>query len=199
MGRKKSKMIGPPLESLIKHLADCPPVFLRGLWPRDRDGIVTTAVFYDLLREITNWDESILQQRINALFVAENKNLRESQQVAAWLFFHPWFRKFARTIDMGEALLRLCSEDLPRLDPHVPSESLIRLEDRIEELARLALKKCGTTPEGESQSVAEDRLTAVSTLVREQLAEKTASRARAIRKAMAEKAAREAANVYGRE
>ncbi|MFC5287892.1 hypothetical protein ACFPM7_12590 [Actinokineospora guangxiensis] len=93
----------------------------------------------------------------------------------------------------------LLSDGLGELAALVPAERFATDPDRREELARVLLRGLGVVPHGESAAQAADRLDTVDSVRRHRLladAKAAEERAEAIRQAMAEKKAREAAARY---
>lgn len=124
----------------------------------------------------------------------------ESQRlvaIAVWLLCLPCFEKVHEEF-VKAFLFRI----LPGVSPHVESEKWIEDEERAEELARIALNTFDMLPENETAEEAQDRLEAVDTVKRIRVIKESQAafeRAQEIRRQMAEKRAREAANVYSRE
>jgi hypothetical protein len=119
--------------------------------------------------------------------------------VICWLLDDPWFKKAGITL---EPLLALLDEGARELARHTTPARLVADPDRREELARFALARLGYRPAGETIAQAEDRLTTLSASERARVlsASRAAEeRARAIREALARKAAEESADKYTRE
>ena len=98
-----------------------------------------------------------------------------------------------------DRLMRYFTEVLPRLAALVPPGHFVADADRREELTRLALRELDVLPDGETAEQATDRLTTVDSVRRFQVLEETRAaeaRAKAVRKAMEEQQAREAAARY---
>jgi hypothetical protein len=74
--------------------------------------------------------------------------------------------------------------------------------ERREELARLTLARLGLRPAGESAAQAQDRFTSISSIERARIlkaSQQAEQRARALREALAKKAAEESADKWTRE
>jgi hypothetical protein len=113
--------------------------------------------------------------------------------VTAWLLADP---ELNPPPDRARALL---STGLAELAGVVPPVRFVTDPDRREELARLTLHALGITPAGETAAQAEDRLSTVDSVRRRNVllaAREAEKRAQAVRKAMEEQAAREAATRY---
>lgn len=98
-----------------------------------------------------------------------------------------------------EQLMRYFTEVLPTLSTLISPAHLVADADRREELVRLALREFDVLPDGETAEQAADRLTTVDSVRRFQVLEETRAaeaRAKAVRKAMEEQQAREAAARY---
>ncbi|MET0235223.1 MAG: hypothetical protein ABW224_11335 [Kibdelosporangium sp.] len=98
-----------------------------------------------------------------------------------------------------DRLLRYFTEVLPQLAALIPAEHFVGDADRREELARLALRELDVLPDGETAAQAADRLTTVDSVRRFQVLEEARAaeaRAKAVRQAMEEQQAREAAARY---
>lgn len=174
-----------PVARLTRRLADTPPDFLA-------DTVVAPAVVSDVL----------LMSGGNALnateaveFVENEPRRRRLVLVTCWLVADPTL------LARGPAALSawLSSPDLATLAQLVDPVKFVRDPDRREELARLTLRALSLSPAGETTAQATDRLSTVDSVRRHEvlLAAKAAEeRAAAVRKAMEEKRAREAAARY---
>jgi hypothetical protein len=84
----------------------------------------------------------------------------------------------------------------------VAVEKFVTDPERREELARFSLARLGFRPQGETRAQAEDRLSSLSAAERARVltaARAAEERARAVREALARKAAEESADKYTRE
>jgi hypothetical protein len=191
---------GPLLEILTRRLTECPADFLAE--PRiGRSGAVhVEAVVVDLLRDLGG--EPLTKEQA-ALF--QSKDARQDRNrlsltlIACWLLHDEWFRDQKRFAAQVHSFL---SEGLTELAGLIPAPRFVSDPDRREELARLCLRQLGLRPAGESAAQAQDRLTTLSTAERQRVilaAREAEERARAIREAMAQKAAEEAADKWTRE
>lgn len=164
-----------------------------------KEGIDTNALILDVLRKVNgelNSTSSFAEEKIWRTF---SSNHLKAIQLAAWLFS---MSKFQQSPILLQNIKSFLFEELMQLSEFVTAEEWLSDEDRSEEFVRVALNACELFPEGETMEDALDRLDALSTLKRNNVLSKSAQaydRIIAIRKKMAEKKAREAANVYGRE
>jgi hypothetical protein len=181
---------GPPLEGLTRRLAETPAEFLAAL------GVVrVAAVVNDLLVDLGG-EPLAPAQAVNFEWGGQYLSL---VLVACWLLHDEWFVRQGR---FAPAALRLLSEGLKPLAALVPPGEFVADPDRREELVRYALAQLGVRPAGESAAQAQDRLTTLSSVERQRVmaaSRKAEERARAIREAMAKKAAEEAADKWNRE
>jgi hypothetical protein len=166
---------------LTRRLADTPPDFL------DPAAVSVPAVVSDVLLMFggTPLTES-------APFDGEPRRLKLIL-VTSWLLADP-------DLDAPpDAVLSLLAGGLDRLAMLVDPAKFVTDPDRREELARLTLRALGLTPAGETTAQAEDRLSTVDSVRRYEVlvaAKEAEERAQAVRKAMEEQAAKEAAARY---
>lgn len=186
--------------TLIKHLRNCPHDFLEfnhqpGTKP------VTEALVYDLFRKVVgnfNVSRESLPDVDKLVWQLGDEEYR-AIHIGVWFFHHQLFGDNPSLIKSIRVFL---FERLPELTPYVKAMAWLEDEDRAEEFVREALRCCNMLIDGETEHEAQDRLDALSSVKRQQVLEQTnesLARMKAIRQAMAEKKAREAANVYGRE
>ncbi len=194
-------MDGPPLEVLLRRLAECPPDFLAE--PRQGPaGVVdVAAVVADLLRDLGGGPLTAKQAETfrPAKETKARRNRLRAVLVAAWLLHDPWFRE-RRTF--AESALAFLAHGLDDLAGLVAAPLLTTDPDRREELVRLTLKALGLRPAGETEAQAQDRLATLDSAERQRVireAQEAEKRAQAVREAMAKKAAEEAAARYMRE
>jgi hypothetical protein len=119
--------------------------------------------------------------------------------VLGWLLADDWF---VRTRPDMPTLLALLGTTAGELAEQNAAAKLITDPDRREELARVALARLGLRPAGETIAQAQDRLMTLSSAERQRVlrASRAAEeRARAIREALARKAAQESADKYTRD
>ncbi len=189
---------GPPLESLTRRLAETPTSFLGEPRIGAKGSIVVPALVRDVFaRHGATLDVRTLE-RFMPRDVALDRNPRMLTQILCWLLVDD---SFSGQIS-GDGLLQMLLEEANTLAGSVAAREFVDNGERREELARLALRKAGMRPAGESPNVAEDRWLTVSTAERVRLnsASRAAEqRAREIREALARKAAEESADKWSRE
>jgi hypothetical protein len=185
---------------LLHHLKNCPADFLTfnhaaGSKP------ITEALVYDLFRTVSG-DVTVSHKSLpdaGKLLWKLGENDHRSIHVGIWFFHQPLFTKDP---SLAKGIRTFLFERLPELCQYVKCEEWLENEDRAEEFIREALRCCNIFIDGETAEEAQDRLDALSTIKRQKVLEETNGsllRMKAIRQAMAEQKAREAANVYGRE
>ena len=129
---------------------------------------------------------------------ADRNRLRVSL-LLSWVLAEDWFRG----LDLRRApLVPLLLQGASELAEHVAVEKLISDPERREELTRFCLARLGFRPLGETRAQAEDRLTSLSAAERARVlraSRDAEARARAVREALARKAAEESADKYTRE
>jgi len=181
---------GPQLEGLTRRLAETPAEFLAA------PGVVrVAAVVNDLLVDLGGGPLTRTQAEV---FEGSDPHLA-LVLIGCWLLHDEWFVRQGR---FARAALQLLSEGLKPLAALVPAGQFVADTDRREELVRYALNQVGVRPTGESAAQAQDRLTTLSSVERQRVmaaARAAEERARAIREAMAKKAAEEAADKWNRE
>jgi hypothetical protein len=135
-----------------------------------------------------------LDERSAMLFESSERNWLRLVLIACWLVSDDSLIEAADAKQITDYLTEL----LPLADL-VDAGKFVTDPDRREELTRLALRSLSLRPDGESAAKAADRLATVDSVRRREFlaAAKTArERAAAVRKAMEEKAAKEAAARY---
>jgi len=191
---------GPQLEVLTRRLAECPPDFLAEPRRGATGEVRVAAVVADLLAD---WGNAALSPAEAAIFqvadTPQQVNWLRLVLLTCWLWREPWFvqRRPAR-----EAALKYLAKDLSGLASLMQAQQCVLDPDRREELARLGLKALGFCPKGETPAQAQDRLNALDSVERQrviQAARSAEARSRAVREAMAAKAAQEAADKWSRE
>lgn len=191
--------VGPLLETLTRRLAETPPDFLDEPRIGERGSVAVPALVNDLLQMHGLRAERDALQRFASNDVRADRNHLALVQIACWLFADDWFIAAGCT---REALLARLDGDLVELAAVTPAHRFVADPDRREELARMLLAHLGYRPAGESEAQATDRLSRISGTERQRLlaASRAAEeRARAIREALAKKAAEESADKWTRE
>ena len=185
---------GPPMETLTRRLAECPPEFLAAARVGARAVVEVAAVISDLLVELGGAPLTPAQA---VAFAPTSPRAQQGRLglvlIACWLLGDPWFRAQPRFAQGAFEFLR---EGLDASAKIVSVEKFVSDPDRREELARMALSALDLRPAGESAAQAADRLATLSSTGRQSVvkAARTAEeRARKIREAIAlRKAAAEA-------
>lgn len=191
--------VGPPLESLLRRLAETPPDFLDEPRVGNEGRVHVPALVNDLL--LLHGARG--PQAALAVFEARNpKSMRNRLalvMIAVWLLADECFLRIG--IDQPR-LLELLNEELRDLAEAMPAHKFTSDPERREELARWVLARLGYRPEGESRAQAQDRLAHVNSSERMRLlaaSREAERRARTIREALAKKAAEESADKWTRE
>jgi hypothetical protein len=190
---------GPLLETLTRRLAETPPDFLDEPGIGDREGVAVPALVNDLLQWHGAHAVSVQLRRFASDDAARDRNRLALVQIACWLLADDWF--VAAGCDRVP-LLALLDTAMAELAATAPAHRFVQDPDRREELARVALARLGYRPAGETVAQATDRLSSISGTERRRLlaASRAAEeRARAIREALAKKAAEESADKWTRE
>lgn len=192
---------GPPLEALLRRLAECPPEFLAEPRQGPTGVIETAAVVSDLVVDLGGSPLSAAQAEPfrPAKETKTRRNRLRAVLVTAWLLHDAWFREHRGLAGPALAFLTGGLEELAGL---VQAPLLTTDPERREELARLTLQALGLRPAGETVAQAQDRLTTLNSAERQRVikeAQAAEQRAQKIREAMAKKAAEEAAARYMRE
>ena len=189
---------GPPLEILLRRIVDTPPDFLAEPKIGKRGVVHVDAIAGDVAALLGGAVSRTGLHRYTATDSREQNRLAIAL-LACWVYADAWLRAAGiNPQEMLNALDALSNE----LAPHAPAKSFHTDPDRREELARTALARLGLRPAGETQTQAQDRLINVSAAERKRTVEAArgaAERVRAIREALARKAAEESADKMWRE
>jgi hypothetical protein len=189
---------GPPLERLMRRLAETPEEFLGEPRIGPRGQVATAALVGDLFRALGH---AISGEELAAFSGTADKDRNRLMllAVAVWLLADDWVAAAAPDRVLLEGLL---GERIADLAAAGRTDSFISDVERREELARTALAALGMVPQGETEAQAADRLSAVSAAERRRLlraSREAEERAREIREALIRKAAEESADKYTRE
>ena len=193
------KAEGPLLETLTRRLAETPEDFLAEprIGPSGR--IHVAAVAADLAKAL---GVSVNATDVAALEGADPRRDRNRLSITlllCWLLADEWF---AQNKMSAEAVLELLAKGSVQLGEQVASRKFVTDPDRREELARFSLARLGYRPAGETVAQSQDRLTSLSSAERARVVQASRAaeeRARAIREALAKKAAQESADKFTRE
>ncbi|WP_156756233.1 hypothetical protein [Actinokineospora pegani] len=181
-------MTSPPAPSvadLTRRLADTPPAFL------DETTAYPPAVVSDVL---TTLGGAPLTPGQATVFEQGTPNWQRLVLVTCWLA-----AALPSNPEVPASLHSLLVAHLAELADLIDATRFTDDPDRREELARLLLHAVEALPAGETRAQAEDRFSTVDSVRRRRLvaeAEAAEARAAAIRKAMADKRAKEAAARY---
>jgi hypothetical protein len=203
---------GPSLDSLLRRLLDAPSEFLARSTPASaaENDVQLTAVVHDVVETLTPLDHEggVDRQQLDRFDAAWRTNRRgEAGQFAlllAWLVVDPWFVEAARNslAVSQDQVWSVFNTLAPALADGNVASAWHADAQRREELVRTLLGSLELRPAGETEAQAEDRLTRISSSQRRKVlaaAREAEQRAKAVREALAAKAAQEAADKYSRE
>lgn len=188
---------GPPLETLLRRLADTPPDFLDEPRIGASGQVHVAAVVNDLLARGPGRASLQELQRFDGRH-ADAGRLRMAL-LMAWLLADD---AFTLVVPARAAVLDLLDGTAKELAALAPAARYLQDPDRREELARVLLARLGMRPDGETEAQAADRLSALSATERQRLLQASRAaeaRAREIREALARKAAQESADKWTRD
>jgi hypothetical protein len=199
-GKKKNAAMdrhGPELEHLTRRMAETPAEFLDEPRIGAAGRVHVAALVNDVLALHGQRASHFVLQRFVGNTKADRNRLALAM-LAAWLLADDWF------VCAGIAHTRLVNlfDELTELAAVTAAHQFANDPDRREELARVVLARLGLRPAGESPEQAADRLSRISGTERARLlaASRAAEeRARAVREALARKAAEESADKWSRE
>jgi len=189
---------GPPLERLMRRIAETPDDFLGEPRIGAAGRVATAALVGDLLAALGH---SVTAADLDAFTGTGDTERNRLMLVAVgvWLLADDWVADAAP----ARALLAdLLGERIAELAAASRADAFVGDAERREELARTALAALSLFPAGETEMQAADRLSAVSAAERRRLlraSRDAEERARAIREALIRKAAEESADKYTRE
>ncbi|MFA6959074.1 MAG: hypothetical protein WC538_24640 [Thermoanaerobaculia bacterium] len=192
---------GPPIELLTRRLAETPTEFLSPVLASDPGAVNLAAIVSDLIADLGG---EPLPAESAKQFVARAKERDDELRlvlIASWLLHERWFIDQARFAPRALAFL---SNGLGAVAKVVKPAKFVSDPDRREELARMCLAALDLLPAGESENVARDRLTTLSSVERQRVLAETRKaqeeqRRRKIEEEMARQKAAEAAPAWGRE
>lgn len=190
---------GCELSRLMRRIAETPPEFLEEPRLGQHGQVAVSAVIGDLCLWLGSPAASAELDGFARGTPNDDRNRLRVSLVLCWLVAEAWFRDAG--LDKA-ALLALLGQGARELAEHVAVEKFVTDVERREELARFALTRLGFRPQGESRAQAEDRLSSLSAAERARVlkaARDAEQRARAVREALARKAAEESADKYTRE
>ncbi len=190
---------GPPLETLVRRLIETPPDFLDEPRIGNAGRVFVAALVNDLLFLHGGCAPVAALARFHSVDASADRNRLTLVMIAVWLLADEWF--VAARIQQP-ALLAVLDQAIAELAIATPAGKFVTDPDRREELARLLLARLDFRPDGETIAQASDRLSGLSGSERRRLLEASRAaeqRARAIREALAKKAAEESADKWTRE
>jgi len=191
--------VGPAIERLTRRLAETPGDFLESPIPAaGKKTVNVAAVVSDLLVDLGG--DALDPPEAQKILGINQARQQTATLIACWLLHDEWFRDAQC---FAESVRRLITgRELDPLARIVESRLFVTDPDRREELARTCLEHLGLRPEGESKTMARDRLTTLSTIERERVIRETKEaqeRMKRIQEEMRRKKAQEAAPAWGRE
>ncbi|MEO8773502.1 MAG: hypothetical protein ABI371_04140 [Gelidibacter sp.] len=185
---------------LVTHLRKCPDAYLKPSNLTHPDGLDSVALICDTYRVI---NLNFLQKEFKLPYANPLKWKKDNEwraiHMSAWLLSHKVFLNISKP---DEKLFMFWFKDLSDASDYVEADQWINDEERAEEMVRLLLNRCEIIPYGESHEEAADKLSSVSSAERHKVLTQSYEaheRIMQIKREMAEKKAREAANTYGRE
>lgn len=197
---------GPPLEALTRRLSETPGEFLAEPRIGKLGSINVAAVVADLMLDLGA--QPLSDAQVGAFTSADprkDRNRLSLTLITAWLLGDDALKDTlggASPAERQASLLAVLTDNVRELAELTQAPRFVADPDRREELVRFALKGLALRPAGESVAQAQDRLATLNTAERQrviQAARAAEERARAVREAMARKAAEEAAAKYNRE
>ena len=197
---------GPPLEALTHRLSETPGEFLAEPRIGKLGAVNVAAVVADLLLDLGA--QPLSDAQVGAFTSADprkDRNRLSLTLITAWLLRDEGLKDAldgAAPAERQASLLGVLTDNVRELAELTQAPRFVADPDRREELVRFALKGLALRPAGESVAQAQDRLATLNTAERQrviQAARAAEERARAVREAMARKAAEEAAAKYNRE
>jgi len=193
------QQIGPPIESLNRRLLDTPPEFLEPPRIGNTGRVHVAALVNDLLTRLGHRTPDPVLSRFTSRDDKADGNRLQLVAMLCWLMSDEWFASVTLALP---ALLTVLDGTADELAQSSPAARYQTDPDRREELARVVLARLDHRPDGETVAQATDRLASLSVVERRRLLDASRAaeaRARAIREALAKKAAEESADKWSRE
>jgi hypothetical protein len=190
---------GPDLTVLLRRLGETPQDFLDEPRAGEAGRVAVPALVHDLLMRFGARVEAESLQAFSGAGGKADRNRLALVMIAVWLLADEWF--VSARVEAG-VVLRFLVETTAELAASAAAHRFVLDPDRREELVRVALARCNYRPSGESKAQAADRLASISGTERRRLLEASRAaeqRARAVREALARKAAQESADKWTRE
>lgn len=193
-------VIGPPIETLTRRLAETPSEFLAEPLMGKKGTVNVAAVVNDTLVALGQSGLTAAGAKAFQLSDAkQDRNFLQVVLVACWLLYDDWFQQHPDLTEYAHVFLQ---NGVRALSAVTNAQKFVHDSDRREELARVALSALDLRPQGETLTQAQDRLTTLNAAERERVifaARAAEARAQAVREAMAKKEAEEAAAKGSRE
>lgn len=190
----------PTLEALLRQLAETPEEFLREPRIGSKGEILVSAVVGDLIWDLHGTPPHAADvSRFSHTCGIDQRNSLRLVLISCWLLGADYFRTNPPPADR---ILAFLGDGVTSLAEFVQAERCVTDPDRREELARTVLDYLNLRPAGESPAQAADRLTTMSSAARQRAIEASRAaeaRAKAIRDALAKRAAAESADKWTRE
>jgi hypothetical protein len=190
---------GPSLEVLLRRLLDTPPDFLDPPRQGKTGQVHVAAVVNDVLAMHGVALPAALRSTLSGGLKGVSANQLTLSAVVAWLLADA---SWPHTAKVGASIPAMFAEAVPALAAEAVALRYVLEPERREELVRTTIACLGLLPDGETAAQAADRLASVSGVERRRLLEASRAaeaRARAIREALARKAAEESADKWTRE
>ncbi|HEY9132007.1 MAG TPA: hypothetical protein VIM98_09650 [Dyella sp.] len=190
---------GPSLERLLRRLVETPPDFLDPPRHGGAGQLRVAAVVNDVLIGYGHPASEALLATLSGDLVGVTTNQLTLSAIMAWLLTDDAWRACHFPVSK---LGTLFVEAAPALAAEADAKRYVFEPERREELARTTIARLDLLPHGETANQAADRLASVSGVERRRLLEASRAaeaRARAIREALARKAAEESADKWTRE
>jgi hypothetical protein len=185
---------------LFTYLRKCPDTYLQ---PSDffmEEGLNSIALICDTYRTVSN---DFLKNEFDIPAGFNFKSIEDNHwraiHISTWLLSHP---DGINSPSIEAQLYFFWFEKLVQASEYVKFNEWISDDERAEEMVRLLLYCCEIIPDGETKDEAADKLSSLSSVDRHKVLKESYEaheRIMNIKREMAEKKAREAANTYGRE
>jgi hypothetical protein len=185
---------------LVTYLRKCPDTFLLSSDFFLEDGVNSVALVCDTCKVVSNdflRNDFKIPSEFNLKFI--NDNHWRAIHISTWLLSN---KDFVNNPAIEEQLYSFWFVELQLASAYVKFNEWINDDERAEEMVRLLLNCCEITPHGENEEEAADKLSSLSSVDRHKVLKQSYEaheRIMNIKREMAEKKAREAANTYGRE
>lgn len=190
---------GPPLEAVLRRVSEVPEDFLAEPQVGTSGRVVVAAVVHDVAERLLIPLSAADLGRFSGQDPKRDGPRLAMTLLLSWAVSDDWVQAARPS---AAAFIELLGNTATQLAQHATAEKYVRDPDRREELARLVLAGFGLRPAGETRAQAQDRLTSISTVERNRVLKASRAaeeRARAIREALARKAAEESADKWTRE